>query len=261
MPYGKKSAGTFGFVTGFSAIMALMMAPADAVAQSLTATIGVDQSEGDYGTDTDTSITVVPVSLRLRNGDWSLGASMAHVRIDGSPSIVSGGGGPIVLDPAAESTTRSGLGDLSLSASYTIAELLGAELTLGGRVKLPTGAEDLSTGKTDTKLTLEASAVAGPIMPFVEVGYRMLGDPDGLELQDGLVGSLGATIPLGAPVLIVAYDYSAASRETLPDSHSLFAGLSGRVANRLRLTGYGTAGLSDGAPDYGVGLLLSFQAL
>ena len=59
MPYGKKSAGTFGFVTGFSAIMALMMAPADAVAQSLTATIGVDQSEGDYGTDTDTSISAL----------------------------------------------------------------------------------------------------------------------------------------------------------------------------------------------------------
>lgn len=261
MPFARKPAGTLGFIAGFSAVMALMAAPARADAQSLTASVGVDHSVGNYGGTQDTSITVAPMSLRVGTGGLKLGATMAYVRINGSPSIVGGGGGPIVIDPDAPATIREGLGDLSLSASTDILDLPAIAVTLGGRVKLPTGDAALSTGKTDLKASVEASLTKGPVQPFVEVGYRMLGDPEGIELENGAVASVGTSVSLGLPSLILSYDYAAASRAGLGDSHSLFAGLSSSVLPRLRLTGYGTAGLSDGAPDYGVGLIVSLKAL
>ena len=58
----------------------------------------------------------------------------------------------------------------------------------------------------------------------------------------------------------MSYDYSAATTNSVEDSHSLFGGLVTRINRRLSLTGYGTIGLSEGAPDYGLGVLLSLRA-
>jgi hypothetical protein len=61
-------------------------------------------------------------------------------------------------------------------------------------------------------------------------------------------------------VAIVSYDYSGRTSVLSYESHSLFGALAGKVTKRLLLTGYGTVGLSRGAPDYGVGLLVTAKA-
>ncbi|MCM8556799.1 DUF3187 family protein [Sphingomicrobium sediminis] len=235
---------------------------APAAAQSVTVSSGVDYSSGSYGTDTDTSILVVPFSLRTRGDGWSVGVSVPYINIDGSSSVVGGGGGPIITDPDAETSSRSGVGDLSVRLNVDIAELEGMEVSFGGRLKLPTGNREkrLSTGETDISAGLEVSATRGDILPYAELGYRVLGDPEGTTLDDGIYGSAGLTFLLGDGLVgLASYDYTAASVSTSEDSHSLFGALVIPAGDRLSVTSYGTLGLSEGAPDYGLGLLLSFK--
>lgn len=227
-------------------------------------TTGVDYSIGDYGASGDTKILVVPISLRVKRGNIRLGATLPYLRIDGPGNIVgSGNGGPIVIDPKdpAPRVVRKGLGDVSLSASYSIPDQLlhGFEVDIGGRVKLPTSSakKRLGTGKADLAVTLDVARPIGNFAPFVSVGYRMPGNVEGIELRNSAITSVGATVTAGSTTFIASYDYSAAASEFAKDSHSLFGGLNVPVNNRFSFTGYGAAGLNNGAPDFGGGLLLS----
>lgn len=227
-------------------------------------TTGIDYSIGDYGATDDTKVLIVPLSLRVKRGDLRWGATLPYLRIDGPGRIVGGGsGGPIVIDPndPAPRMVRKGFGDLNLSASYSLptAALRGFEIDVGGRVKLPTSSakKRLGTGKTDVAVTLDVARPIGNLAPFVNLGYRMPGDPEGVALRNSILTSVGATLTAGSTTFIASYDYSGAASALAEDSHSLFGGLNVPVADRLSFTGYGIAGLNNGAPDFGAGLLLS----
>lgn len=230
----------------------------------VTFTTGADYSVGDYGGRSNTRILVVPFSLRAKAGPFKLSATLPYLRIDGPGNIVGGGeGGPIIIDPndPTPREVREGLGDVSLSAIYSLpGEALGGfEVDLGARVKLPTSSESkrLGTGKTDVAVSVDVARPIGNIAPFATVGYRMPGDPDGISLRNTFTTSVGTTVSLGSTTLIASYDYAGATTRQVADSHSLFGGVSVPVSDRFSLVGYGTGGLSEGAADFGVGLLLS----
>lgn len=232
----------------------------------LSFSTGVSYSSGDYGAPAKTKLLVVPFSLRASAGDWRFSATLPYLRIDSPGNIVGGGtGGPIVIDPNAPATreVRKGLGDLSLGASYTLPSgtLGGFDLDLSGRVKLPTSSErkSLGTGKTDFAVSAELSRTIGIWSPFVNVGYRFYGDPEGFDLRNGPSASVGTTVQLGTTVAIASYDYSRATSRATNDAHELFGALSGPLSDRLNWTAYGIAGLSEGSPDYGLGLLITFK--
>lgn len=224
-------------------------------------TTGVDYSSGDYGTTTDTEILVVPVSARISTGDLRFSASIPYIRITGSDSIVGGEGGPIIVDPNSPATTRSGIGDLTLGANYAIPEdRLGVGVDFGARVKLPTAETGLGTGKTDVSFSSELSRTFGTITPFVQAGYRIMGDPDGVNLDNVWFGSVGASASIGRSVLLASYDYRQATSPLVDDSQEVFGALSTPISKALNLTLYGSAGLSDGAPDFGVGAMVTIKA-
>jgi hypothetical protein len=107
---------------------------------------------------------------------------------------------------------------------------------------------------------LEASHVIGTWAPFVNVGYRFFGDPAAINLHNGVSASLGTTKQLGSIVAIFSYDYSQAVTSATKDAHELFAAVSGPLIDRVNWTGYGIVGLSEGSPDFGIGLLLTVRA-
>jgi hypothetical protein len=233
----------------------------------ITATTGILYSSGDYGATQETNILVAPFSLRARSGPLRVSATLPYLRID-SPGIVVGGGdiGPIIIDPNAPvaRTKRDGFGDLTLGAAYEFSNTFigGLDFDLAGRLKLPTSSESkfLGTGKTDFALALEASKTIGTWSPYVNIGYRFFGDPAGLNLHNGFSASVGTTKQFGSVVAIFSYDYSRAVTTATEDAHELFAALSGRLTDRLSWTGYGIVGLSEGSPDFGIGLLLTVRA-
>ena len=235
----------------------------DAAAENqLSFTTGIDYSNGDYGTGIDTSMVVVPLSARLRTGNWRVTASIPWLRIDGA-NIVGGGNGPIVIDPNAPRTVRQGFGDVSLGLAYDIPEQnFGLGVQFSGRVKLPTASQSkgLGTGKADFSGAVELSKTFGPVTPFVSAGYRIPGDPTGIDLQNGFVGSAGFSVAAGRSVVLLSYDYRERASLLAEDSHELFGAVTAPVAKKLDFTLYGSAGLSKGAPDYGVGAMITIKA-
>ena len=232
----------------------------------LSLTSGVDFSSGDYGAPARTDIIVVPFSLRAKKGPFRLTATLPWLRLDGPANIVGGGeDGPIVIDPNAPSPqrVRKGLGDVSLGFDYAIPSdsLGGLEVDLGLRLKLPTSSRSrgLSTGKTDIGIVADISRPLGRVSPFLTLGYRIPGDPQGIDLRNSATVSAGTSLTFGKLVAIGAYDYSGATSRLGFDSHSLFGALAGPLAKRVTLTGYGTVGLSRGAPDHGLGLLVTVR--
>lgn len=237
-------------------------ASAPAIAQEVTVSTGVDYSQGDFGSGIDTSILVVPFSLRANFEGFSLTATVPYLEIDGSTSVIGGGDGPIISDPNLTQAKRSGIGDVNLRANVDLVDLGFAELSTNARVKIPTGSrsQGLSTGEVDFAGGLELAATQGVVQPFGEIGYRVLGDPEGIDLQNGIYGSAGAIVLFpGNLVGIASYDYVEASAATIQDTQSVFGGLVIPAGDRLSFTTYGTAGLSESAADWGAGVLLSFR--
>jgi hypothetical protein len=246
-----------------AALAAATLTATPALAEDgLTATTGVDWSKGDYGTGSDTEILIVPMSLRYKTGDLRFTATLPWLRIDGSSAIVADGSGGVVIDPNAPRTVRSGLGDLNLGAAWSIPEeRLGFGLEFNGRVKLPTAraSRGLGTGQTDFAVGAEVSKSFGPLTPFVSVGYRMPGDPPGVNLHNAWNGSAGASFAMGKSVLIASYDYRQATSDLSRNSEELFGAFSTPVSHRLNFTLYGSAGLTKGAPDVGVGSMIGLR--
>ena len=124
------------------------------------ASSGVQYSDGEYGETTSTSAVVVPFSLRITSGAWSIRASVPYVMVDGpadvseiiddssgrgsssgsgssgsgsgsgsgssgsgssgSGSDGSGGGGDDGEDDLAAARSVSGIGDASIAVTYSL---------------------------------------------------------------------------------------------------------------------------------------------
>lgn len=228
---------------------------------TVSATTGVDYSSGKYGADTSTDLFVAPLSLRVADRGLSITAAVPYLRIDSPGGVLVGPGGEPIPGVPTEAGVRKGFGDLSLAFNYDFPDaMFGAlGLSFGGRIVLPTSsaAKQLGTGKTSYSGSAEISYELGALTPFVTIGYRAPGDPDGVDLRNGFTGSVGTSYALGGSVLILSYDYARASSRVAADSHELFGAFSRPLNDRLSLTGYGIVGLSQGSPDFGAGLLLT----
>jgi hypothetical protein len=245
-----------------SALAAPALAQEVTTSNGLTLTTGLDYSSGDYGEAEKTKILVAPFSAAWRSDALRLSATLPYVRIDGPTGVVLGPDGKPLPGVDGGAGKRSGLGDLSLGASATLPTLPGGlEVDLSGRVKLPTSkSEDgLGTGKTDFTLGADLTYPLGPVAPFLSVNYRVLGDPEGVALDNTWATSLGASVVFGRSVAILSYDYTQASSPLAEPSKEIFGALSTPVTDKVNGTLYGTAGLSDGSADYGVGILLSLK--
>lgn len=228
---------------------------------SLSVTTGVDYSQGDYGLPDDTKITVVPITGRLTAGDWAFTVALPYIRLNTPGGVVLGPDGKPLPGVPTDGGKTNGFGDLGLGVKYSVPSDIfgGLDLAFGGRVKLPTSAESkgLSTGKTDIAGSVELGYTFGRVSPFLELGYRVLGDPDGVDLRNGPTLSAGSSFQFGKAVLIASYDYARSASSSAEDSQEVFGGVALPVGNRFTLTGYGTKGLSEGSADYGAGLLLT----
>lgn len=227
--------------------------------------IGVDYEQGDYGTGQKVRKLSAPATVRVSSGRFQLAASLPYTRLEAPGNVVAGGGLlglPIIVDPtkpAGERITREGIGDLTLGAFYAI-PASAINVTLSGEVKLPTAARNLGTGRTDYAIGAEASRNIGNVMPFVGIGYTMPGDPEGYSLRNSLSLRAGLAARLGEYTRgFVAYSHSQSVSESLPDEQKVTSGINTAVAKGLSLGVYGSAGLSDGAPDVGAGVRLGVR--
>jgi len=220
---------------------------------------GTDYSVGHYGAAVDTTVWSVPLDLKAQIGRLRLQASLPYEFIDGPGQLV---GGVIVSSPGSTTaTSRSGIGDLNLSAAYLLTREKGSvpSIEVGGGVKLPTAETSIGTGKADYSVNASFyETIAPETILFGSVGYSWLGSPSAYQLKDGITASGGLNF---RPASNQNYGVSVAYREPLA------AGLKGqavvspymtyRFSKLLGLTLYGMAGLNNASPRLGAGIRLT----
>jgi len=231
-----------------------------------TANFGVTDTNGDYGTPNNTNVLLGLTTLSLSNDSFKFSASLPYMRISGRGLLVfDANGNPIVINRRANGPTdvRTGWGDLTLSASYTIppAVLADFQVRVTGITKLPTGParRRLNTGEADFGMNVDVSRSFGDWTPFVTVGYLNRGQPAGFTFYDTSSVAVGASYMLRDNLVAVAsYDFDSADAPQVTAAHELMGSLSWIQSDKLTLTGYGTVGLSSGSPDMGIGFLVSY---
>ena len=239
---------------------------------------GVDYSSGDYGSDTTTTILSVPFTARYNSGAWTWKASLPWLDVEGDPGVLPGlgnvgntnprgrgngngrgnGGG----DPTqpTDDGSATGIGDLRLTGTYAFDTGTALGVDLSAQAKIATADEDkaLGTGANDYGLLLDLYGKVGDATLFGGVGYARLGESEFIDTNDVFSANFGATWPVGPGSLGAAYDWRSAASETADDRSEITAFYSLRSGEAAKWQFYATTGLSDGSPDWGGGIALTW---
>lgn len=226
---------------------------------------GVDYSTGKYGQSKSTDITYIPFIAKYETNDTTLKLTIPWLKITG-PGNVIGGDSPVVLGRSNRPvSTQSGLGDIVFSVSHTIARL-GEDkpliLDLTGKVKFATAStsKGLGTGENDYTLELDAyKPLNKTITLFGDVGYKRMGDPDGLNLNNIWFSSAGLAYKIGPSTSMgITADIHQATLNTSEPLRELTAFLTHKLNANYKLQSYLTHGYSDTSTDWGGGVMLGW---
>lgn len=241
-------------------LIAYTVSPAYAATPKTALTGGVTPSyfQGDYGTGQTTKIWYLPAYLQYRQDDWRVKLTVPLIRVESPGAVVSGG---TVIAPGASqrTTTHSGIGDIWLEGRYTLHGTGSApDLAPYGKIKFGTASRSngLGTGENDYEAGLELDWVTDrTVFPYVSAGYRIVGKPPGWNLQDIYTYEAGTIFATGSSRYFTAM---LSGRESMQPGGSapldaLFAwDFLTRPGSGWQV--YMDKGLSNGSPDFGVGI-------
>lgn len=244
------------FIIGLAACCAV---PAASAAGRLSFIAGAEWSEGDYDQPEDTTVFYEFVAARYTAAPWSFKVTVPFLQVDGPASVV---------DDEVESTglnrSVSGMGDVSFATTYSFSwkpERLYLDLI--GRVRFPTGEEDdgLGSGETDFVALASLTKDFESVTVYADAGRRFLGSSPTRPREDGWLLSAGLSTPLGGATEIgTSVDWREAAYDGAPDPAEVSAYVRFDVSKDVRANVYAFAGLSDGSPDGGAGLTLTWRA-
>ncbi|HPH06860.1 MAG TPA: hypothetical protein PL131_13400 [Methylotenera sp.] len=232
----------------------------------VTFTTGVDYSSGKYGQSQSTDITYIPLIGKYEFDDTTIKLTVPWVKITG-PGDVVGGSGPVVLGQSNRPiTTESGLGDIVLSVSQTVAQIGSSKplmLDLTGKIKFATASESkgLGTGKNDYTISLDAyKSVAHSLTLFGDIGYKVLGDPSGVKLDDVWFSSAGVSYKINPSSSAgMMANIRQATQSTSDPMRELTLFASHKFNAQYKLQGYLSHGYSDATADWGGGMMLGLM--
>lgn len=217
-------------------------------------------SEGDYGTSSTTKIEYVPVYLKYQVDDVSLKLTIPYISVESTGALVSGG--TVLVRPGTggktATTTESGLGDIWLEGRYRLHGTGSApDILPYAKVKLGTASHSngLGTGENDFEAGVGLEWMAGnKTFPFVDVGYRMIGQPSGVTYRDIATYDAGAMTKLDSKDFLTgmfAGHQSAVAGQA--DAADLIVAWNHSLNPTTGLQAYFDKGLSNGSPNYAVG--------
>ena len=244
------------------ATLALCLAAPPAQAQ-FAASTGFDYTSGDYGLSTKTKISTWNVTGEYSCKGWTARLFAPYERVTSSVGVVVISGHPrmekrINAQNQGKTQSESGWGDVDASLSYHAlqAEKTDWRAVVTGSVKLPTGDENkgLGSGKTDYGIAFDLSRSVDRFTPSVGFGYRLVGNPSGADLKNYLYGTIG----LGYWVtdttnLALTFESDQRSSASSNVDNELAIGLNHHLAKDWDLEAHVLAGLSQAAPDFGLG--------
>lgn len=247
-----------------TAAVCMIIAASPALAEgTLSLTTGIDYSSGDYGSTVQTSILSIPFSVKYESETLTWKASVPWVRATAPAGSIIGPDGPIDSG-AGLRATESGLGDLVTSLTWAAYEnrKSGMAIDLTGKIKWGTAStgKGLGTGENDFSVEIDAYKSIGKVAWFANLGYRVYGDPSGIDLKNVAYGGLGVSGKLTQTVSIgTSWDYRPKITSTGDPSNELTVFSSHRINQKNKVQVYAVTGFSEGSPDWGGGLTLTHE--
>lgn len=230
----------------------------------LSFTTGLDYSSGAYGQSEKTRITYVPFITKYELDDrWTFKAVVPWLRIDG-PGGVTADSRITTGTSINRRTSESGLGDIVLGTTYSALQLEAQKLyiDIGAKIKLPTASESkgLGTGKTDYTLSTDIYKTFERVTLLGTVGYKVLGDPSGVALNNVWFSTVGAVYKLDDHNSMGAtLDLRQATTDQATGLREYSVFYSHKFNQTYKLQTYVVAGDTTSSVDIGAGAMLAVQ--
>lgn len=244
-----------GLLAGFFAMTA-----ATSQAGQFSLTTGLDYSSGNYGGTQATDTLFIPFIGKYEEGLWTYKLTVPYVRVTGPGNVVRDVGA--FRTAAATRTTESGLGDIVAAATRNVYDnaASGTLLDVTGKVKFATADENkgLGTGENDYAVQLDAYQTAGKVTLLGTVGYKVLGDPAGISLDNVWYGTVGVSGKVGAETSAgMMLDVRQKASATGSPQRELTAYVSHKYSKEWKSQAYVVKGFADGSPDWGAGAMVT----
>lgn len=135
-------------------------------------------------------------------------------------------------------------------------------MDLSAKYTVPLADEDkgLGTGEADYSLQAELFTTVGAYSPFVTLARKFMGHLSEVALGNVWYTSVGSGYRLNDTSSIgVSLDYQQAAADRADAQTEIFGYFSHRLDNQWRGMVYAYFGLSDGSPDQGFGVQISYR--
>ena len=220
---------------------------------------GMDYSVGDYGQAQDTTVTYIPVSLKVRSNHWAYGITVPYLRITGPDNTVVSDGITTGDTAATGARTDSGMGDVVMSAHFGFEPTasMGTYFDITGKVKIGTANENkgLGTGTNSYTLLLDVYQPMEPIDGFAALGYRINNSSELIQLNNVWLGSVGVARQINPHMSGgISYDYRGAASAHSTAGQEITPYLSWKLSPQWKVKGYASLGLSRQSPDIAGGM-------
>lgn len=224
-----------------------------------TITTGLDYSTGNYGTGTSTTILYIPVALKVQFDYSYLKLTVPYISVTSVGGVVAGIG-PIKKTANTKTTTNSGLGDVVATAGYTVYETQQLALDIAGNIKFGTAdaGQNLGTGQNDYSAQLDGFYSVDKTTWFATGGYKIVGKPEGANLNNIFYGTLGGSKKLSDATSAGAMLNAAQSSSDAAPGALDFTLFASKKFNKTKKLQLGILmGLSAASPDLGVSAMVS----
>lgn len=248
----------------YTKIMALALLVFSSAAWAETTsslTSGIDYSSGKYGGTSSTSILYIPVTGKIQSDNAFVKLTVPYIRVSSEAgSSVVRGMGKVKTTSTTTTTTQAGLGDVIASAGYIVFENNSLMLDVAGNIKFGTAdaKKNLGTGENDYSAQLDGYYTAGKTTMLATAGYKIVGAPSDVTVNNIAYGTLGISQKVGDQTSAgLMLDAAQSSSELSPGTRELSAFVSRKINPDLKIQASLLKGLSDASPDYGGSLMVT----
>ncbi len=219
-------------------------------------------TSGNYGRAQSTDIFYLPVTAGFATGRWALDLTLPYIQVTGAGNVIPNIGA--VNAPSSTRRTRSGMGDVRMSATYRAYQdnKEGLAVDLGMKVKLGTAsyANGLGTGKNDYALQVGVSKSLGHLLLSGTVGYQVHGSPARIHLRNVAYGEADAIYRFSRRNSLGFSVLSSGALTATSSNPLLTAAYYKHVFDRdWSAMFYALKGFSNGSPDYGAGASIKYS--
>jgi len=221
---------------------------------------GLEYNTGSYGGTDDIEELYVPVSGVLYFDRIAVGITVPYLSVRAPAGTEDPAGEPV--PGSGEIVTQSGLGDVVIGMTvYDVFQNYDRNIALDLTGKIKVGSADpdkgLGTGEEDYLLRADLYRFFERFTLMGSGGYRVRGDPPGVDLKNTWLVSVGGSYLLNNDARVgLAYDYRESSLQDSDDISELTLYSSFRLTDTWDLQVFAFSGFSDSSPDWGAGIFV-----